>query len=161
MKVPAKIMTHAELRATRAANVIARACTPLPRQKHHMRSPAERTKDWRQTERGKAMIKASNDRPKNQEANRDRTRAHAAKRLGIAAPPLERDCPPRPADGRCDCCLVLVLSDNPGRFHLDHDHVTGAFRGWTCNGCNTGARIVDDPDRLRTRADFLINGFRF
>lgn len=24
----------------------------------------------------------------------------------------------------------------PGKIHLDHCHVTGAFRGWLCNRCN-------------------------
>lgn len=24
----------------------------------------------------------------------------------------------------------------PGKIHLDHDHNTGAFRGWLCNRCN-------------------------
>jgi hypothetical protein len=24
----------------------------------------------------------------------------------------------------------------PGKVHLDHDHNTGAFRGWLCNRCN-------------------------
>jgi hypothetical protein len=31
----------------------------------------------------------------------------------------------------------------------------GAFRGWTCDGCNRGVSIIDNPDRLRTRAEFL------
>jgi len=84
-------------------------------------------------------------------AARDRTRVRHAARDGYAPPPSERDCLPRPADGRCDCCLVLVI----GPFHMDHDHITGAFRGWTCDGCNVGRGMADDPDKLRTRADFL------
>jgi hypothetical protein len=87
--------------------------------------------------------------------NHDRSRACAAKRGGFAPPPLERDCPPRPSDGRCDSCLELVTGKGRDGFHLDHDHVTGAFRGWVCNGCNTGRGIADEADRLRTRADFL------
>jgi hypothetical protein len=112
---------------------------------------AERTAAWRLTPRGKALRKEHKERPENREAARDRTRAYAAKRDGIAPPPLERDCPPRPADGRCDCCLQIVI----GPFHLDHDHVTGAFRAWACNTCNTGAGIMDDPDRLQRRIEFL------
>jgi hypothetical protein len=86
---------------------------------------------------------------------RDEVRRRRSRLGGYVAPPRERDCPPRPADGRCDCCLQLVPGDRPGRFHLDHDHVTGAFRGWTCHACNNGSGLVDQPERLRRRADFL------
>jgi hypothetical protein len=87
---------------------------------------------------------------------RESSRAWYAKKDGHTPPPLERDCPPRPVDGRCDCCLKIILGDKPGRFHLDHDHVTGAFRGWVCVGCNAGAHgVMDNQDWLRTRADFL------
>jgi len=96
MKLPPKIMTRAELRAIRAANgvVIARRW-PLSPRRHHMR--IDTTIPWRQSEHGKAKIQASNARPENQTANRDRMRAYGAKRDGYAPPPLERDCPPRPA----------------------------------------------------------------
>jgi hypothetical protein len=110
---------------------------------------------WRKTERGQALSKAHKERPENREAARDRARAHAAARGGYTPPPLEKDCPPRPTDGRCDCCLRPVTGRGKSGFHLDHDHVTGVFRGWTCSRCNTGRGAIDDPDALRTRADFL------
>jgi hypothetical protein len=28
--------------------------------------------------------------------------------------------------------------------HLDHDHTTGAFRGWLCNRCNLGLGHLGD-----------------
>jgi Recombination endonuclease VII len=31
----------------------------------------------------------------------------------------------------------------------------GAFRGWVCNPCNTGAGIMDDVARLEKRVAFL------
>jgi len=92
------------------------------------------------------------DPEKRRERVRDHSRAKRARVEGHAPPPLERDCPSRPADGLCDCCL------RPPRKRglvLDHDHVTGAFRGWICDGCNRGAGLADDADKLRTRADFL------
>jgi len=61
-----------------------------------------------------------------------------ARRKGYAPPPREVDCPPRPADGKCQSCKrVRPLV-------LDHDHFTGAFRGWTCRHCNVGIGVLGD-----------------
>ena len=149
MKLPPKIMTRAELRAIRAANgvVIARRW-PLSPRRHHMR--IDTTIPWRQSEHGKAKIQASNARPENQTANRDRMRAYGAKRDGYAPPPLERDCPPRPADGRCDCCLVLVPGHKPGA-GLSHQEKENSLktgmRGWRRSA-----------DRARLHANSLLTG---
>lgn len=52
--------------------------------------------------------------------------------------------------GICDLCrreAALVW---------DHDHDTGAFRGWLCNHCNTGLGLFgDDSVRLRMAAYYL------
>ena len=86
---------------------------------------------------------------------RDSLRRSRARRGGFAPPPRECDCPPRPADGLCQCCQETIPGDRPGRFHMDHDHKTGGFRGWVCVGCNMGGTIIDNPILLRRRADFL------
>ena len=42
------------------------------------------------------------------------------------------------------------------RLCLDHDHTTGAFRGWLCSRCNRALGFVlDSPERLRKLADYL------
>jgi hypothetical protein len=64
--------------------------------------------------------------------------------------PREKDCPPRPEDGLCQCCGEPVR-----KFHLDHCHDTGAFRGWVCHACNTGVGKMDDVERLEKRVAFL------
>ena len=68
----------------------------------------------------------------------DKSRQAKAKSAGYAPPPLEKDCPPRPKDSKCQCCgkeRCLVL---------DHDHHTGEFRGWICNPCNTALGAFGD-----------------
>lgn len=59
-------------------------------------------------------------------------------------------------DGKCAICLT----DNPKRWHLDHDHDTGIIRGILCMGCNitlghvqamtrrTNAGLVHAADRI-------------
>jgi Recombination endonuclease VII len=40
--------------------------------------------------------------------------------------------------------------------HIDHDHVTGAFRGVLCRQCNQALGLFkDDPDRLLRAACYL------
>lgn len=49
--------------------------------------------------------------------------------------------PTRPMPDRCEC-----RGCPPGKkgLHLDHDHVTGEFRGWICVNCNTGLGKLGD-----------------
>ena len=40
--------------------------------------------------------------------------------------------------------------------HIDHDHKTGAFRGFLCQLCNMGLGMFrDDPALLRTAAEYM------
>jgi hypothetical protein len=74
----------------------------------------------------------------------DITRRQQARLKGHAPPPLERDCPPRPADGRCQDC------GKKAKLGIHHDHITGAFGGWLCQKCNL------KPERtIRRPADKL------
>lgn len=77
-------------------------------------------------------------------------RRNRARKNGHAPPPREKYCPPQPIDGLCECCGNATTI-----FHLDHCHDTGAFRGWTCVYCNTGAGLSDDIERLEKRIRFL------
>ena len=44
--------------------------------------------------------------------------------------------PTRPTPLNCELCDCLLTGGV--QTHLDHDHVTGKFRGWLCNRCNRG-----------------------
>ena len=51
--------------------------------------------------------------------------------------------PTRPEPGGCEICGA----DSGPRFRhlaLDHDHETGAFRGWLCNRCNVAIGALGD-----------------
>lgn len=77
---------------------------------------------------------------------RHRTRVQQANKYDHMPPPHECDCPPRPEDGRCECCGEFVGKDN---LKLDHDHaLLGDFLGWCCHACN---RAGDDIARLEAR----------
>ena len=76
--------------------------------------------------------------------DRHRSGRRTARRKGYVPQPHERDCPPRPEDGRCQNCGQVAEARwamSPGRASmvLHHCHETGAFLGWYCSGCNTRA----------------------
>jgi hypothetical protein len=61
--------------------------------------------------------------------------------------------PTRPAV--CDLC-----GRPPGKraLHLDHDHVTGEFRGWLCSRCNVGLGQFGDDPKLLQKAMMYLEG---
>lgn len=51
----------------------------------------------------------------------------------------------------CDCCGRVVH-----RLELDHDHRTGAHRGWCCGACNKGIGLLQDSlEGVLTAAAYL------
>lgn len=67
-------------------------------------------------------------------ANPEKQRIYSRKSRGLPEPT-------RPCPDVCECCGRL-----PGRraLALDHDHVTGTFRGWLCGRCNTALGSLGD-----------------
>jgi hypothetical protein len=58
-------------------------------------------------------------------------------------------------DGRCEICGDRPA---PGKrdLNMDHDHVTGKFRGMLCTNCNQGlGRFKDNRSRLLAAAAYL------
>ena len=61
----------------------------------------------------------------------------------------------RPRPDACEACH----QPNTARraLHWDHDHATGAFRGWLCHGCNTAMGNLDDSiERLELLIQYLM-----
>lgn len=58
--------------------------------------------------------------------------------------------PTRDVPGNCECC---GRAPRPGKgLYLDHDHESGAFRGWLCHSCNAGVGLLGDTSRGVARA---------
>ena len=96
-----------------------------------------------QSERVKRWRRAHPDQARDAQAHKN------ARRRGYAPPATrEADGPAYPADHCCQLCGVLaapklvVHPQGPPEgtlrraLHRDHDHTTGAHRGWLCYRCN-------------------------
>jgi hypothetical protein len=98
---------------------------------------------WRKANRDKVRGYAAAYRAKNPEVMRRLRR----KRWGLPEPT-------RPEPAVCELCAA----PRPGAktLCLDHDHVTGQFRGWLCHRCNAGIGLLgDDLASLRRAVAYL------
>lgn len=78
--------------------------------------------------------------------DREKHRGYGRKRLGLPTPLW-------PVPLLCEQC-----SNPPGikGLALDHDHMTGKFRGWLCHRCNLGMGLLgDDIEGLRRAIAYL------
>lgn len=56
----------------------------------------------------------------------------------------------------CALCGTNSPGGSSGRFHIDHDHITGLIRALLCYKCNIGLGSFDDnPDKLRLAIAYL------
>lgn len=92
------------------------------------------------------VAKKAAGEPQWHQRNRDRHIANSRRRRGLPEPT-------RPEPTLCECC------GNPSgkyRFNLDHNHVTGEFRGWLCNKCNAAIGALGDTlDGILRAAAYL------
>ena len=64
----------------------------------------------------------------------------------------------RAHNGRCDICgeLPATRAKSARRLSIDHDHVTGEFRGLICRPCNLAlGNMLDNPEWLMKAASYL------
>jgi hypothetical protein len=100
----------------------------------------------------RSLLLKSHEQKIDKRATRRRRNAEYRKH---APPPHERDCPPRPEDGKCQCCGLNR------KFVLDHDHHTGEFRGWICDRCNRGIGALGDiPGGVAAGLEYLEKFYR-
>ncbi len=67
---------------------------------------------------------------------------------------FDRVKPTRPCPEVCECC---GKDNGPKVLCVDHDHDTGAFRGWLCTACNRGiGSLGDDLLGLERARAYLI-----
>ena len=67
---------------------------------------------------------------------------------------------PYPTNNLCECCNNLEYrkkgDGTVASLALDHNHITGKFRGWLCFGCNTGIGKLGDSSRgIYQAAEYL------
>jgi hypothetical protein len=78
-----------------------------------------------------------------------------AKRNGIAPCNLTFEQLLDTVSNKCAICSGIP-GEGEKRLCLDHDHYTGAFRGWLCWSCNTMLGMAQDsPDTLESAAKYL------
>ena len=96
--------------------------------------------DYRRSQHGKAMRTVWNKGPGAPAARVRAAEWYAANpnaqrvRAGLPAPHW-------PPTEFCECC---GRERGKRAFALDHDHITGRFRGWLCGACNRGLGFLGD-----------------
>lgn len=81
------------------------------------------------------------------EKHKERIRGYSQRYRGLPEPT-------RPEPIHCECCGRAPMRN--GRLELDHDHVTGAFRGWLCHRCNLGiGNLQDSRAGIRLADEYL------
>ena len=60
-----------------------------------------------------------------------------------------------PPPGFCESC-GKITGENTYDLCFDHNHETGAFRGWLCGSCNTSiGKLGDNIEGLKKALDYL------
>ena len=83
---------------------------------------------------------------KYRENNRQKTRANHRRRQGMTGLPETE----AQIGDPCDCCTQPMKSTP----HADHDHATGAWRGWVCRRCNIRLAAVDDANWMQRATEY-------
>jgi hypothetical protein len=94
----------------------------------------EYAKRWRIKNAARVALYQKKYQQRNRGKITAQTLAGSRRRRGLPTPT-------RPCPQLCECCGRKPTSKG---INLDHDHVTGKFRGWICSRCNAGIGFLGD-----------------
>lgn len=119
------------------------------RSAHCVECNRQRVRKWRTDYPEKKRIRSREDQRRRRATPEGRARlAEIATRSrrklnGIPTAPYS-------APQWCELCKL------PKKLVIDHDHITGAFRGWLCSSCNRGLGLLGDtPARVSAALGYL------
>jgi hypothetical protein len=91
---------------------------------------------------------------KEEQPERLREIRHRTDALSVARQLARLEAMAGPCPDQCEICGGPP--NGRGRFHFDHDHETGQFRGWLCAKCNWAIGLMEDnPDLMMSLALYL------
>jgi hypothetical protein len=123
-----------------------------------MKNAAEKRaydRDWARTRyatdpeyRATVLARNAKNRAKNLDKYLDTQRRNNWRKNGAE--------PTRPMPELCELCGGKPNGYRNRVLFLDHDHLTGAFRGWLCNNCNMAIGLLkDNPELCEKVAQYL------
>lgn len=120
------------------------------------RRQRERAKAWRAKHPERARARARQWQLQHPQACRQHGRTARTRYLyGISRE--QYDALLAEQQGRCAICGTTKPGKS-GRFHYDHDHTTGEFRGFLCARCNLGIGYFQDrSELLRAAAAYVLS----
>jgi hypothetical protein len=105
--------------------------TPEQRVKH-----AARVLKYKNKNRAKIQAHERVAAAKRRAANPEKYRSDSRRQRGVPEPT-------RPEPKYCECCGGCPRGKHK-RFVVDHEHLTGEFRGWLCDICNRAIGMLGD-----------------
>lgn len=126
-------------------------CNKAAKRERHARNPEpyrKRAREWaaENAERRAAYQAEYRNRPERKRVMRD---LYYRRTYGLSVD--EADEILAAQNGRCAICC-RPAPERLGSMHLDHDHRTGAIRGFLCVDCNHGLGKLRDSPELLLRA---------
>lgn len=139
-------------REWKAKNIIERKTARRARYKENPGHFREKTRLWRKSNPEKVLeiARKSNAKVDRFEAALSSSR-RAAKAGGYEPCNASLEEIKVAFTGRCVVCGVLELECG-SKFHMDHNHENGEFRGWLCGSCNKGLGFFKDSEELLINA---------
>lgn len=130
----------------------------------HIERYRERERLWRANNKDKRAAAARRRRaenPEKEKATIEKNRFHYPlyKARSFAKKWGHQPCSASPQELKeafTGFCFVCEQPEGEIKLHMDHDHVTGKFRGWLCKACNHALGFVNDStERLEKLLIYL------